>query len=161
MWDLPGPGLEPVSPALAGGFLTPAPPGKPCIRILMRWMQLEFGEDLGMILLNCHFMSLLAFISLLMHLMLLFFNKLKNVKKHQNLHGNYASVHRDWVSWASLTVVPHYHTGYTFRVLSLFFFAYWESYNLYIFNLPFLILYSQIVFLLLFNITRALELECQ
>ena len=28
MWDLPGPGLEPVSPALAGGFLTPAPPGK-------------------------------------------------------------------------------------------------------------------------------------
>ena len=30
MWDLPGPGLEPVSPALAGGFLTTAPPGKPC-----------------------------------------------------------------------------------------------------------------------------------
>ena len=29
MWDLPGPGLEPMSPALAGGFLTIAPPGKP------------------------------------------------------------------------------------------------------------------------------------
>ena len=28
MWDLPGPGLEPVSPAMAGGFLTTAPPGK-------------------------------------------------------------------------------------------------------------------------------------
>ena len=28
MGDLPGPGLEPVSPALAGGFLTTAPPGK-------------------------------------------------------------------------------------------------------------------------------------
>ena len=28
MWDLPGPGLQPVSPALAGGFLTTAPPGK-------------------------------------------------------------------------------------------------------------------------------------
>ena len=28
MWYLPGPGLEPVSPALAGGFLTTAPPGK-------------------------------------------------------------------------------------------------------------------------------------
>ena len=28
MWDLPGPGLEPVSPALAGGFLNTAPPGK-------------------------------------------------------------------------------------------------------------------------------------
>ena len=29
MWDLPGRGLEPVSTALAGGFLTTAPPGKP------------------------------------------------------------------------------------------------------------------------------------
>ena len=29
MWDLPSPGLEPVSPALAGRFLTTAPPGKP------------------------------------------------------------------------------------------------------------------------------------
>ena len=29
MWDPPGPGLEPVSPALAGGLSTTAPPGKP------------------------------------------------------------------------------------------------------------------------------------
>ena len=28
MWDLPRPGLEPVTPALAGGFLTTARPGK-------------------------------------------------------------------------------------------------------------------------------------
>ena len=28
MWDLPGLGLETVSPALAGGFLTTAPPVK-------------------------------------------------------------------------------------------------------------------------------------
>ena len=28
-WDLPRPGLEPVSPALAGRFSTNAPPGKP------------------------------------------------------------------------------------------------------------------------------------
>ena len=28
MWDLPRPELEPVSPALAGRFLTTAPPGK-------------------------------------------------------------------------------------------------------------------------------------
>ena len=28
MWDLPGPGIEPVSPSLAGGFLTTVPPGK-------------------------------------------------------------------------------------------------------------------------------------
>ena len=29
MWDLPGPGLEPMSPALAGRFSTTAPPGNP------------------------------------------------------------------------------------------------------------------------------------
>ena len=29
MWDLPGPGHEPVSPASAGGLSTTAPPGKP------------------------------------------------------------------------------------------------------------------------------------
>ena len=29
MWDPPGPGHKPVSPALAGGFPTTAPPGKP------------------------------------------------------------------------------------------------------------------------------------
>ena len=28
VWDLPGPGVEPVSPALADGFLTTEPPGK-------------------------------------------------------------------------------------------------------------------------------------
>ena len=34
MWDLPGPGLEPMSPALAGGFLTAAPPEKPNTYVL-------------------------------------------------------------------------------------------------------------------------------
>ena len=28
MWDLPRPEIEPVSPALASGFLTTVPPGK-------------------------------------------------------------------------------------------------------------------------------------
>ena len=31
MWDLPRPGLEPVSPALAGRFSTTVPPGKPSV----------------------------------------------------------------------------------------------------------------------------------
>ena len=31
MWDLPGPGLESMSSALAGGFLTTVPPGKPYV----------------------------------------------------------------------------------------------------------------------------------
>ena len=34
MWDLPRSGLETVSPALAGGFLTTAPPGKPNVPFL-------------------------------------------------------------------------------------------------------------------------------
>ena len=34
MWDLPRPGFEPVSPALAGGFLTTAPPGKSLTSLL-------------------------------------------------------------------------------------------------------------------------------
>ena len=29
MWDLPGSGVEPVSPTLAGRFFTTGPPGKP------------------------------------------------------------------------------------------------------------------------------------
>ena len=34
MWDLPRPGLEPVSPALAGRLSTTAPPGKPLKLVL-------------------------------------------------------------------------------------------------------------------------------
>ena len=34
MWDLPRPGLEPVSPALTGRFSTTVPPGKPASSFL-------------------------------------------------------------------------------------------------------------------------------
>ena len=37
MWDLPRPGLEPVSPALAGRFSTTAPPGKPVYIYFSLW----------------------------------------------------------------------------------------------------------------------------
>ena len=43
MWDLPGPGIEPVSPALAGGFLTTAPPGK---SLLVSYKAHSLGENL-------------------------------------------------------------------------------------------------------------------
>ena len=36
MWDLPRPGLEPVSPALAGRLSTTAPPGKPLVPFNVR-----------------------------------------------------------------------------------------------------------------------------
>ena len=35
MWDLPRPGLEPLSPALAGRLSTTAPPGKPLFLFLI------------------------------------------------------------------------------------------------------------------------------
>ena len=41
MWDLPRPGLEPVSPALAGRFSTTVPPGKPKLSVFY-W--LNFGR---------------------------------------------------------------------------------------------------------------------
>ena len=31
MWDLPGSGTEPMSPALTGGFFITEPPGKPSV----------------------------------------------------------------------------------------------------------------------------------
>ena len=37
MWDLPRPGLEPVSPALAGRLSTTVPPGKPCCIFKQTW----------------------------------------------------------------------------------------------------------------------------
>ena len=47
MWDLPVPGLEPVSPALAGGFLTTAPPGKPYLFIYL-WLCWVFVSVRGL-----------------------------------------------------------------------------------------------------------------
>ena len=40
MWELPGPGLKPIYPALAGGFLTTVPPGKP-LYIFFREISLQ------------------------------------------------------------------------------------------------------------------------
>ena len=45
MWDLPGPGLEPMSPAFAGRFLTTAPPGKPPKDILIKVSILFFRHN--------------------------------------------------------------------------------------------------------------------
>ena len=42
MWDLPGPGIEPVSPALAGGFSTTALQGKPAS---YSYTQIIFEDD--------------------------------------------------------------------------------------------------------------------
>ena len=39
MWDLPGPGIEPVSPALGGGFFTTEPPGR-----ILEWVAISFSK---------------------------------------------------------------------------------------------------------------------
>ena len=36
MWNLPGPGIEPMSPALADGFLSTLPPGRSSILLLKK-----------------------------------------------------------------------------------------------------------------------------
>ena len=44
MTDLPGPGNELVSPALAGGFFTTKPPGKPLAIFLNYFLQEMLAE---------------------------------------------------------------------------------------------------------------------
>ena len=47
MWDLPGPGLEPMFPALAGRFSTTVPPGKPSNLIFERLTMMCLGLDIS------------------------------------------------------------------------------------------------------------------
>ena len=44
MWGLPRPGLEPVSPALAGRLSTTAPPGKPPV-LFLYWHNQHITDD--------------------------------------------------------------------------------------------------------------------
>ncbi|XP_060002873.1 ubiquitin thioesterase otulin isoform X5 [Lagenorhynchus albirostris] len=46
MWDLPGPGHEPVSPASAGGLSTTAPPGKPKTPTFLYYFSSDGEEDM-------------------------------------------------------------------------------------------------------------------
>ena len=46
MWDPPRPGLEPVSPALAGRFSTTAPPGKPYFCFNAGLQLIEWGPPI-------------------------------------------------------------------------------------------------------------------
>ena len=62
MWDLPGPGLEPVSPALAGGFLTTAPPGKPWLLYFLNYFFIFYFNNIFLLfILITYFISFLSF----------------------------------------------------------------------------------------------------
>ena len=48
LWDLPRPGIEPGSPALAGGLLTGGPPRKPsCVFFFKTFQSLRGGGELS------------------------------------------------------------------------------------------------------------------
>ena len=47
MWDPPRPGLEPMSPALAGRFSTTAPPGKPLESTFKKFLISHLGTNAG------------------------------------------------------------------------------------------------------------------
>ena len=56
MWDPPGPGLEPATPALAGGPSTTAPPGKPSwlffnqiVSLLLNYMSYLYILDVNLL----------------------------------------------------------------------------------------------------------------
>ena len=56
MWELPGPGIEPMCPALAGGFLTTAPPGKSQQLNLQKYFHMDTNINIvyNHIILNVH-----------------------------------------------------------------------------------------------------------
>ena len=50
MWDLPRPGREPMSPALAGRLSTTAPPGKPYILFYIFFSIMVYNRILNIVL---------------------------------------------------------------------------------------------------------------
>ena len=59
MWDLPGPVIEPMSPALAGGFLTTAPQGSPRVPLLTTIPSCSFATPSCYF---CYFVKQLCFL---------------------------------------------------------------------------------------------------
>ena len=52
MWNLPGPGMEPMSPALAHGFLITGPPRKSnkyFFKMAVEWMEMHIPRTLWML----------------------------------------------------------------------------------------------------------------
>ena len=52
MWKLPGPGIEPVSPTLAGRCITTDLLGKSKILILLNLLRLDLGANISPVLVN-------------------------------------------------------------------------------------------------------------
>ena len=103
MWDLPGPGLEPVFPALAGGFWTTAPPGKSLISTFFcHPLFLKFLVT-GMFVSGAHYVPLILF----------------SVSKLTWHHFNYR-FNTPWYLASSLILFSLLVWGRTWHILQLF-----------------------------------------
>ena len=58
MWNLPRPGIESMSPALAGGFLTTRPPGESWVGV---FIFLNFYKHIFLFLFNFYFYFILLY----------------------------------------------------------------------------------------------------
>ena len=57
MWDFPGPGIKPVSPALGSGFISTVPPGTSKLEGFLMGKSKEAGMKLGLVTLMWHFLD--------------------------------------------------------------------------------------------------------
>ena len=65
MWDLPGPGIEPMFPALAGRFLTTAPPGKSPRMFIYIYINIcSFSDSFPLLVGTIEYSSLCQFVVL-------------------------------------------------------------------------------------------------
>ena len=83
MWNPPRPGLEPVSPALAGRFSTTAPPGKPPGRLIFKQQQQKTFCEVVAVLTN----PIVVIISIYMC-----------VSNHLAVHKNYTMLYVSYIS---------------------------------------------------------------
>ena len=112
VWDLPGPGIKPVSPALAGGYLTTGPPGKSrsaCLRYSIHLRVIPY-LPLGDCFILLSKLSL-RFIHVIMYFRIFFFFKswlvlcyMEYTKLLFKCSGSWALVEIYWVriSWNGL-----------------------------------------------------------
>ena len=67
MWNLPGPGIEPESPALAGGFLATACQGSPFVLFLILkenlpvFFTIEYDVSCGLVMCGLHYVEIYFF----------------------------------------------------------------------------------------------------
>ena len=95
MWDLPGPGHEPVSPASAGGLSTTAPPGRPFFAILTpRMFSTLFSRSLAINLIHRFICFVLRFSYCFLNFgLILFCESVKHLHNFKLKSAKFYSLH--------------------------------------------------------------------